>query len=104
MKYSLHEPKEYYDLHAGVIGMHPALLLRTILVGISIVLVPYLCYRFWLLKQHFIVHGRFPRVTIIAAISMLITTTTLLIVTFIEYGNGEKIYDEGGWAGYNMIG
>ena len=77
--------QEDYDLHEGIIGMHPALILRTILVGISMFVVPYLCWRFWILKQHFVIHGRFPRVTILAAISMLITTATLLIVTFIEF-------------------
>ena len=52
--YELHEPIEHYDLHSGALNMHPALILRTILVGISMFAVPYLCWRFWILKQHFV--------------------------------------------------
>ena len=66
-------------------GMHPALILRTILVSISLLLVPYLCYRFWILRNHFFIESRHPKVTIISSISMLITTTTLIGVTYFEF-------------------
>ena len=95
MPYQLHEPTEKYDLHVGPGGMHVALIFRIILVGISMFTIPYLCWKFWTLRQHFVVNGRFPRVTIGAAVSMLITTATLLIVTLIEFAYDESIYDQG---------
>ena len=81
--------------------MHPALIIRTVLVGISLILIPYLSYRFFILRQHFFIEGRSPKLTIIASISMLITTLTLCGVTYFEYflQGDEQIL----WS-YNFVG
>lgn len=81
--------------------MHPALIIRTILVTISSILIPYLSYKFYVLRHHFFIEGRSPKLTILASISMLITTITLIGVTYFEYflQGDEQIL----WS-YNFVG
>ena len=84
-----------------MMNLHPALIIRTCLIGMSLLLIPYLSYRVWILRQHFFIEGRSPKLTIIAAISMLITTTTLIAVTYFEYFlEGDEQFL---WS-YNFIG
>jgi len=67
------------------IETHVATVIRTVIIGMSSILIPYFTYKFYTLRTHFICKGRYPIITIIASNSMLMVGIMFLILSYLEY-------------------
>ena len=54
-----------------------------ILTGVSLILLPYLCYLFWKSRHHFLISPRFPRITILVSILMFIASIEAIFIGYL---------------------
>ena len=60
------------------------LLLRTIETVIVLIAIPYLSYKFWALRTHFIISSRFPKLTMLITMSLLLLQIWSILPDYID--------------------